>query len=178
MSKYGNDEGAGGNGGADLFKGWLAQVPYLPWCCLYGFFTRCSRRGVLTDTSAYQVLSKMKMPALILVFAGLGLPAISYLILWLTMRGLRLRHRNCPNCHNKMHRIDEANDNKYLTHQQDIEEQINSVDYDVWLCDHCGETDILPYINSASSYTVCPRCGARASLDAQSAHRNTPHREA
>lgn len=78
------------------------------------------------------------------------------------MRGLRLRHRNCPNCHNKMHRIDEANDNKYLTHQQDIEEQINSVDYDVWLCDHCGETDILPYINNASSYTVCPRCGARA----------------
>lgn len=162
MSKYGNDEGAGGSDGADLFKGWLAIGAILAVVLFVWFLYEMVKTRRLDRYERYQVLNKMKMPALILVFVGLGLPAISYLILWLTMRGLRLRHRNCPNCHNKMHRIDEANDNKYLTHQQDIEEQINSVDYDVWLCDHCGETDILPYINNASSYTVCPRCGARA----------------
>jgi uncharacterized protein len=61
-----------------------------------------------------------------------------------------------------MKRLDEKSDNAYLTQAQDMEERINSVDYDVWLCGKCGEVDILPYVNSSKDYTVCPQCGARA----------------
>lgn len=61
-----------------------------------------------------------------------------------------------------MHRVDEVHDNDYLTPSQDMEERINSVDYDVWLCPECNETDIIPYVNSAAGYTTCPNCGARA----------------
>ena len=50
-----------------------------------------------------------------------------------------------------------------MTRQQDVVYKIDSVDYDVWLCDICGETDILPFVNTASTYKVCPHCGARAS---------------
>lgn len=63
-----------------------------------------------------------------------------------------------------MHKLDEATDNNYLTPAQDMEEHLNSVDYDVWLCDNCGEKDVIPYINRRSAYTVCPKCGARASV--------------
>ncbi len=78
------------------------------------------------------------------------------------MRRLRTASRKCPNCSTKMKRLDEKSDNAYLTPAQDTEERIDSVDYDVWLCPNCGETDILPYVNHSKNYTPCPNCGARA----------------
>lgn len=71
------------------------------------------------------------------------------------------RHR-CPNCGHDMHKLDEDEDNKYLTPAQDTEEKLASVDYDVWLCDNCGETDILAYRNPDTVYTECPVCHSRA----------------
>jgi uncharacterized protein len=58
--------------------------------------------------------------------------------------------------------IDEINDNSYLTPAQDCEEQLNSVDYDVWVCENCGEVKVLPYVNKTAGFSVCPECGARA----------------
>ncbi len=63
-----------------------------------------------------------------------------------------------------MSRVDEDNDNNYLTPSQDAEERLDSVDYDVWLCPKCGETDIIPYVNPSKNYSVCPRCNARAAV--------------
>lgn len=91
---------------------------------------------------------------------GIGLPA--FLILRHRLRSLRLRPRRCPNCDHIMHRLPEDLDNRYLNPAQDLEEQLNSVDYDVWLCPQCHETDIIPFINDRSAYTECPRCHARA----------------
>lgn len=34
------------------------------------------------------------------------------------------------------------------------------IDYDVWLCDNCGTTEIYAYPNKESHYTECPRCHA------------------
>ncbi len=92
----------------------------------------------------------------------LGLGVISWGAWWLMRRHTRLHRHDCPNCGTTMHRVDEVHDNDYLTPAQDIEEKINSVDYDVWLCPKCNETDIIPYVNSSTNYTVCPNCGARA----------------
>ena len=61
-----------------------------------------------------------------------------------------------------MYRVDEDNDNTYLTQSQDAEERLDSVDYDVWLCPDCGETDIIPYVNPSKNFTECPVCHARA----------------
>jgi uncharacterized protein len=41
-----------------------------------------------------------------------------------------------------------------------MEERIGSVDYDVWLCPNCGETDIYPYKNKRSNYVECGHCQA------------------
>lgn len=95
-------------------------------------------------------------------FLGLGVPLIAYLPTVWAMKRMRSKHGPCPNCGGKMHKLDEETDNNYLNFAQNAEEHLNSIDYDVWLCDNCGTTDIIPFVNRSSSYTVCPRCGARA----------------
>lgn len=57
--------------------------------------------------------------------------------------------------------IDEQRDNDFLTREQDIEERVGSVDYDVWLCPADGTTEILPYVQPASAFKECPVCHAR-----------------
>ncbi len=107
-------------------------------------------------------LSTLNWIALLACFIGLGVPLIAWFPIYLARRRLRHRHEPCPNCGSVMHKLDEQADNAYLTAAQDTEERLKSVDYDVWLCGRCGTTDIVPYVNSTSSYSVCPRCGARA----------------
>jgi uncharacterized protein len=116
----------------------------------------------LPSPERWRKLNNLKPLALFACFFGLGLPLIAYIPLTLTMRRIRSRHRECPNCHHKMNKLDEVHDNYYLTPSQDLEEQLNSIDYDVWLCPNCGEKDVIPYVNQRSSYTVCPQCGAKA----------------
>lgn len=108
-------------------------------------------------------LDEIKMPILFFSFFSLGLAALVYLPLIWTMKRMRNRPRQCVNCHAAMNKIDEVNDNRYLTPAQDAEERLKSIDYDVWVCPVCNEIEVLPFVNRASSYTVCERCGARAS---------------
>lgn len=98
---------------------------------------------------------------LILSFAGLGVPLLVTLPLLLMMRHWRNSTRKCPNCGHNMIKIDEVHDNDYLTPAQDCEERIGSVDYDVWHCPTCGETDIFPFVNKALPLTECSNCHAR-----------------
>ncbi|MCK9163799.1 MAG: TPM domain-containing protein [Bacteroidales bacterium] len=75
----------------------------------------------------------------------------------------RVRYKTviCSNCNNKMHRLNEKDDDEYLTEKQIIEENVKSRDYDVWLCDNCGTTDIFAYDNSLTQYTICPFCSGK-----------------
>lgn len=67
----------------------------------------------------------------------------------------------CHKCSNPMHRLNEKDDDKYLSSKQIMEEEIKSEDYDVWLCDNCGNTAIFAFDNSLTQYTVCPFCGGK-----------------
>ena len=65
-----------------------------------------------------------------------------------------------------MRKLNEEEDNRYLTPQENTEEKLQSVDYDVWLCDQCGNTEVYPYENRYTKYSSCPQCHAKAySLD-------------
>lgn len=110
----------------------------------------------------YERLENVKPVALFLSFLGLGIPLPAYLLCVFWMKRIRNHPRNCPNCGHKMKKLDEETDNQYLTPAQDAEEQLNSVDYDVWLCPNCGEKDVIPFVNKKSNLVPCPNCGARA----------------
>ena len=164
QSKYANDSLRSGD--SEDFSSLWNMIVYL--CCIllaiavtlvvYALYS--TRK--LDPASRYFKLKTFKVPLLMLGCLGVGLPLLAYWFLNRKMKGLRNSPRKCPNCSHKMHKLDEQRDNDYLTPAQDTEEKINSVDYDVWLCDNCGEKDIIPFINEASKYTVCPQCGARA----------------
>ena len=162
MSRYGNNAGARGNGDSNFF------ATYLMLCIAAGVVMfvvvvmvwLSSRK--LTTAQAYAKLQAIKLPCLVATVAALGVPVLAYLLLVVLMRNVRLHKRLCPHCHTRMGRVDEDNDNNYLTRAQDAEERLDSVDYDVWLCPTCGETDIIPYVNPKKNYTVCSNCGARA----------------
>lgn len=109
----------------------------------------------------YRNMRQLKLVAGIATLAGLGIPAPAFLLAWWSGHRIRSKKRYCPNCKNAMKKLSEDEDNKYLTAAQDLEERLDSVDYDVWLCSECGETDVLPFVKESNRFTVCPNCGAR-----------------
>lgn len=110
----------------------------------------------------YEKFMKLKSIYLGASAAFLFIPILAYLLQRTLAKTIRLSTPNCPNCGEKMRLIDEVHDNDYLTPAQDREEQLNSVDYDVWHCDNCGTNEITPYVNHNLPYSVCPNCGSRA----------------
>lgn len=97
---------------------------------------------------------------LALFSAGLGLPFA------LANRAIAHRYRNkaekCPVCGSKMKKLSESEDNARLTAGQDLEEHLDSVDYDVWECPKCGADTVYAYRNPRSAYTECPVCHVHA----------------
>lgn len=168
MSKYANDSNRYSTAANDFDGDELKNMLLTYWCvmtllalCFVGYKLHSSRK--LDPRHRYNSLEKIKTPVMIFGCIGLGLPFIAYLWLITAMKKVRNSPRKCPNCGHKMHKIDEVHDNDYLSPAQDVEEKLDSVDYDVWLCDNCGEKGIIPFVNEKSDYRICPNCGARAS---------------
>lgn len=78
-----------------------------------------------------------------------------------TMKQMRKRARRCSECGTLMHRLSEQDDNAFLTPQEDAEERLGSVDYDVWMCDMCRNTEVLRFDKRNTKYSVCPCCHAK-----------------
>lgn len=161
MSAYANDNGAQ-RGDSDFFRIYLGFAVFVGVLMLVVVLWLYFSGRRMPTASAYARLQSVKLACLVATVMALGIPVVAYLLLVLLMRHVRLHKRLCPHCSTRMARVDEDNDNHYLTQAQDAEERLDSVDYDVWLCPKCGETDIIPYVNPSKNYTVCPQCGARA----------------
>jgi uncharacterized protein len=72
-------------------------------------------------------------------------------------RWLRYHRRKCPRCGKRMRRLDEKADDAKLDHGQVVEEQLGSVDYDVWVCE-CGEALVIPYETAFTKFVQCRKC--------------------
>jgi uncharacterized protein len=96
-------------------------------------------------------------PAAWFIFAGL----FALLVTLLGGRRWRRYHaRKCPRCGRMMHRLDEKADDAKLDKGQVVEEQLGSVDYDVWVCE-CGESLVIPYRKLFTRYSECRKCHRR-----------------
>jgi uncharacterized protein len=86
----------------------------------------------------------------LLVFGGL---------LYLIARPfLRYIPRRCAQCGKKMRRLKEKEDDAFLVEGEQIEEQLKSVNYDIWYCADCKETKKVKNGKFFSSYSKCPMC--------------------
>lgn len=89
---------------------------------------------------------------------SLGAGIIFPLLAAFFARRYRLKPVKCDTCGKLMKRLDEEADNAYLTPGQDMEERLDTVDYDVWLCPECGTVERFPYRRSQTVYSECPNC--------------------
>ena len=81
--------------------------------------------------------------------------------LWMYRRYRRYKPRRCPNDRHKMQLLAEHWDDAYLKPGQLKEEELESVDYDVWECPKCEHRTIEAYKAWFSSYSACKSCGYR-----------------
>lgn len=155
------DERGGTGADDDPFKIYLACSAGLAVLMLIVLLVALwSLRGK-SGYDRYCKLARWRAPMLILSFVGLGIPFVVTIPYILLLEHWRNHRRDCLHCGTRMTKVDEVNDNSYLTPSQDLEEQVGSVDYDVWLCPQCGETDVLAYINHSSPMVECDNCHAR-----------------
>ncbi len=140
--------------------GWIAVSMFVTLLALaYFWYIYFSNKK--TPAIGYNKLKKLNVPMGVVAALGLGIPLLALVRLHNLMRRLRNTTRKCPRCGTPMQKLDEEHDNYYLNTGQDMEEQLDSVDYDVWLCPKCGEKDIIPFDNPNSQYVKCPNCGAK-----------------
>jgi len=95
-------------------------------------------------------------------FSGIikGLAVLFFIILALYLI-LKSRTQRCDKCHKKMRRLTEEQDDAYLAFGQKIEEELGSVDYQVWRCDDCQINKIKRRALLYKGYEDCPECKHR-----------------
>lgn len=163
ISQYENNANAGKKD--NFFRNYLTLGLVLLFAMAIWAVVTSARTKGMERHERYEKLRKLQLPFLVITIGFLGVPVLSYLLLLLLMRHARRARTLCPNCGHQMRLIDEVHDNDYLTPAQDREENIGSVDYDVWHCDECGTNLILPYVNHRAPYKICPVCGSRAEIE-------------
>ncbi|MEM7270297.1 MAG: TPM domain-containing protein [Pseudomonadota bacterium] len=80
---------------------------------------------------------------------------------WVNRRWRRNRPRYCPNDGTRMVRLDEFADDLHLVEGQNLEERLESVDYDVWRCERCHHVTVEAYRRWFSGFGACPACNYR-----------------
>lgn len=159
MSRYGNDE-SDDNIGEDLFTFYLYLCAFMALISLLMLVKALIGSKGKDRYAKYQAVNKIYPGVLFMTFLGLGMPLIALLPLLFIRHKLRRGPHYCQKCGTAMQLIDEQHDNDFLSHAQDLEEQIGSIDYDVWVCPRDGETEIIPYVQRSSAYKECPVCHA------------------
>lgn len=103
----------------------------------------------------------------ILAVCSLGLGIIPALIAGVLYKRARNKPLKCNVCGGKMHKLNEEEDNQLLSPAQDLEEKLNTVDYDVWVCDQCGSVEKYPFKVRQMKYDKCPNCGTISMREVQ-----------
>jgi uncharacterized membrane protein YgcG len=73
----------------------------------------------------------------------------------------RYRPRDCKGCGRPRQRLAADAETVHLEPGQRTEQQVGSVDYDVWWCAACQDVWINDNVAWFSSYSRCPKCSAR-----------------
>lgn len=70
----------------------------------------------------------------------------------------RYRRRGCPHCGTAMILLAEGEDDTRLERGERLEENLGSVDYDVWTCPVCPGVEKVRWGALFTRYAKCPRC--------------------
>lgn len=69
--------------------------------------------------------------------------------------------RRCPQCAGALRWLAEQDEAPSLTAGENAEQQIGSLDYDVWRCDNCHRSAVMVRKAGPAVHAQCPRCHRR-----------------
>jgi uncharacterized protein len=118
--------------------------------------------NILFPAIALVIIVLTANPALIVFL--IAVPVITYpsaLYAKMVMRQMRRQPIPCTECNGSMHILSERKEDAYLKISQQFEEQLNAVDYDVFVCKDCGNEAVFT-LDKPSIYTECPKCKTKA----------------
>lgn len=90
------------------------------------------------------------------LLVGLPLAGLTALI-----AALARRPRKCQDCAVPMVKLRESEEDAHLNAGQQREEEIGSVQWDVWLCPKCRQVELASRSRWSSGYDRCPQCNFR-----------------
>jgi len=150
----------------DLLIGYLALafialIAFAIW--FYCLTVRVMRNPALDNGRKFEAFFPLRQALWIATFA-FPLPLIFLLLhLFRFRKSIRYTAPVCGLCGIPMRVLSEQEEDAYLTQNQQAEENLHSVDYDVWLCPQCGAKRIFSYPDARSAqYKKCPACGSHA----------------
>jgi uncharacterized protein len=124
------------------------------------FFTVTAISALLLGLAAWFTFNAPARNEPMAIFGGVALASFGAWILNL-FRYRRYGPHGCSKCGARLELLSEQDDNPKLLPVQRLEEQIGSVDYDVWFCHACLNQDTERYVKTFSGYTDCPECNGR-----------------
>lgn len=90
---------------------------------------------------------------------------VPFLWLFYRLHVVRMRkYRDTPytcECGARMSRLNEVQDNEFLSSANVMEEELMSVDYDVWICNLCSRQRVVRYENYQSKIMRCKSCSQK-----------------
>ena len=89
----------------------------------------------------------------------------------------RFGPHHCSKCGSALELLDEKADDAKLTPVQRLEEKLGAVDYDVWYCPACLNTDTQQYISYFSGFKECPACHPHTFKEAPKSDSSRDHHD-
>ncbi len=83
---------------------------------------------------------------------------VTYPILSRYLQRLRNMPRYAKGSGEIMRRLSEKEEDEFLEHGHVIEEEVGSIDHDVWISKNRSEVLVLPYAKRMTGYSACPSC--------------------
>lgn len=144
-----------------FFIAFIALMAFAIW--FYVLTVRVMKNPRLDNGQRFQAFYPLRQALWVFTFV-FPFPLI-YLLFYMFRfrRSVRYNAPICGLCGIPMHVLSEAEEDTYLTYNQQAEENLHSVDYDVWICPQCGAKRIFSYPDSNSKkYKKCPFCGSHS----------------
>lgn len=120
---------------------------------------------LLTMANKESLYDKYRSIGYVRTFIFLLLFPFPYIFAWFILRRLMTKLRDQPRFSKlngqPMRKLTEQEEDEFLKKGQIIEEQVGSVDYDVWVTDDLEDVMVLPYSKKLSGYSSCPECKFR-----------------
>lgn len=109
----------------------------------------------------FLILFLSRAPYILLLFPAPVAALPAYLYGRWQMKRARRAPIPCNACNSKMHMLSEREEDTRLKVSQQFEEKLNTVDYDVFLCDTCHNEAVFS-LDKFNTYSRCPRCNTKA----------------